>query len=358
MTESNKNIALALSGGGTRAMIFHLGVLKYLAEKNCFEQVSRISTVSGGSLVTGFIFKESNMAWPSSSSYLDHVYPTIRNKLCSRSMQWRSFLRVFNPRNYKYWFSRANILSLELKQGWGIIEALSDLPEAPEWSINGTTAENGKRFRFKRENLGDYMLGYAPSNDFPLSDALAVSAAFPGGIGPLSLDAMVHKWEKRPSWDLEVEPQVIDPLFKRIHLYDGGVYDNLGLEPLFDAGRGTPKINDEVIIASDAGSPLEQDFNHFSLSPARLKRIYDMTSDQSRALRVRTFMNYLSQNKDKGSYLYIDTALTSRSDCESRKYASSFPTHLKKVTKKQFDALASHGYKVAAKTDQEVSLGY
>jgi len=357
MAETNKSIALVLSGGGIRAMIFHLGVLKYLAEKECLEYVNRLSTVSGGSLVTGLIFKESNMVWPSSKSYQDGIYPAIKNKLCSRSMQRRSILRMFNPLNFKYWLSRANILSLELQKGWEIIEALSDLPEMPEWSINGTTAENGKRFRFKKENLGDYRLGYASSKDFPLSDALAVSAAFPGGIGPLSLDAKDHTWEKRPSWDLSVKPEVIEPLFNRLHLYDGGVYDNLGLEPLFDAGKGVPKIKDEVIIVSDAGAPLKQGFNHFSMSPARLKRVYDMTSEQSRSLRVRTFVNYLIQNKDSGSYLYIDTPVTKDGDCESREFASSFPTSLKKVTEKEFDALANHGYKVAEKTDQEFGLG-
>ena len=48
MTKPN-NIALALSGGGIRAMVFHLGVLKYLSEQNKLEEISHISTVSGGS---------------------------------------------------------------------------------------------------------------------------------------------------------------------------------------------------------------------------------------------------------------------------------------------------------------------
>ena len=43
-------IGLALSGGGFRATIYHLGVLARLAEQNRLEEVTFISTVSGGSL--------------------------------------------------------------------------------------------------------------------------------------------------------------------------------------------------------------------------------------------------------------------------------------------------------------------
>jgi NTE family protein len=43
-------IGLALSGGGIRAAVFHLGVLRRLAEQEFLENVSQISTVSGGSL--------------------------------------------------------------------------------------------------------------------------------------------------------------------------------------------------------------------------------------------------------------------------------------------------------------------
>ncbi|MBP6713893.1 MAG: patatin-like phospholipase family protein [Aliarcobacter sp.] len=55
-----RNIGLALSGGGFRASIFHMGVLKYLAEKNKLEEISYISSVSGGSLLIGLIYSLNN----------------------------------------------------------------------------------------------------------------------------------------------------------------------------------------------------------------------------------------------------------------------------------------------------------
>jgi hypothetical protein len=121
---------------------------------------------------------------------------------------------------------------------------LADLPQAPEWSINGTTAENGKRFRFKRHDIGDYTLGYASAERFPLASALAVSAAFPGGFGPLTLDACRFEWRRRSWNDPPEAARPVDVPYRKLHLYDGGVYDNMGLEPFFDAGRQRPKHED------------------------------------------------------------------------------------------------------------------
>jgi NTE family protein len=51
-----RKIGLALSGGGFRASVFHIGVLTFLAEKKQLENISYISTVSGGSLLIGLIY--------------------------------------------------------------------------------------------------------------------------------------------------------------------------------------------------------------------------------------------------------------------------------------------------------------
>lgn len=353
--QTEKNIALVLSGGGIRAMVFHLGVLRYLAERKKIESISKISTVSGGSLIVGFIFNENKMNWPSSEQYSNKVYPILRKKLTTRSMQRGILFQLLKPWNYRYILSRANLLALELEQGWGVSYRLSELPSQPEWSINGTTAENGKRFRFKHDTLGDYSIGYASSSDFPLSNALAVSAAFPGGIGPLTINTKYMEWKKRPTWDSPVgSEQVIKPDYARIRLYDGGVYDNLGLEPIFDSGKSYPKNAGDVIIVSDAGAPLKKGFSQFSLNPWRLKRIADIMSEQTRALRVRTFINYLQQNTNSGAYIYIDTPISAGSKCESQEFASNFPTTLRCLNEDEFDKLANHGYEVAMKADMHL----
>ncbi len=352
-------IALALSGGGIRAMVFHLGVLRLLAERNRLENIKKISTVSGGSLIIGLVFSENNLNWPSSKIFLESVYPALRKKLTNGSLMVGIFKQLLKPWNLRYLLSRANLLAMELEKNWGLNQQLSELPSHPEWSINGTTAETGKRFRFKRKNLGDYMIGYAPSDNYPLSNALAVSAAFPGGIGPLSLHIKNMEWKKRPAWDAPIESaKKVDPMFHRIRLYDGGVYDNLGLEPLFDAGKLESKHEGDVIIAVDASSPLKTGFSFFSLNPWRLMRISDIIYDQARSLRVRTFVNYLKKGNCRGSYIYINTPVSENAKSDSSVLASNFPTTLRRINEKEFDLLAEHGYQVTLKTEAEFGLGF
>jgi NTE family protein len=349
-------VAIALSGGGIRAMAFHLGVLKYLAETRVFDQIQRVSTVSGGSLVMGLILQDNNLAWPGSDYFLSATFPSLRNKLCERSLQWGALRQLAHLKNFRFLLSRANLLSLALQAEWGVRGHLSDLPPTPEWSINGTTAENGKRFRFKRDQVGDYITGYCNPTDFALADALAVSAAFPGAFGPLTLDASRYTWLKR-AWNAPIEDsRPVSPGFNRLHLYDGGVYDNLGLEPFFDVGKGVAKHNDTKIIVSDAGAPLEIGFSMISLNPSRFKRVADIMSEQTRALRVRAFSHYLQQKPGRGAYIYINTPISGTTEADSMPLAARFPTTLRRLTIEEFDVIANHGYFVTKQVEQEFGL--
>ncbi|MFG6490590.1 patatin-like phospholipase family protein [Roseateles sp. BYS78W] len=345
--EQGRGIALALSGGGVRAMVFHAGVLRWMAERDLLERVTRISTVSGGSLLTGLIFQFNGMKWPSSSEYLTHVYPQLRAAFCERSLMWGAFRQLLNPLNWRFLLSRANLLGLALRKEWQIQAPLSALPRTPEWSINGTTAENGKRFRFKAGQMGDYELGYAEDcHTFPLANAMAVSAAFPGLIGPLTLRADSFEWKKRRWGTTPGSEQVVTLPFRNLHLYDGGVYDNLGLEPLFDAGRQRSKVGDECIVASDAGLPLAPGFESNPLNIFRLRRITDVMSEQVRSLRVRAFSNFLQGGKARGAFLYIAGPNPEEPDAEAL-YAMRFPTSLSRLSVEQFERLAEHGRSVA-----------
>jgi len=48
-------IALCLSGGGYRAMIFHLGALWRINQLGYLKKLSRVSSVSGGSITAGVL---------------------------------------------------------------------------------------------------------------------------------------------------------------------------------------------------------------------------------------------------------------------------------------------------------------
>lgn len=349
-------IALVLSGGGIRAMSYHLGVLRFLAEEKLFARVSRISTVSGGSLLIGLVMQENALRWPTDEEFLSDIYPALRRKLCSVSLQWGALRQLCNPTNLKFCLSRANLLALALRNEWGVCSRLADLPASPEWSINGTTAESGKRFRFKRDDIGDYSIGYAASGNYPLADAMAVSSAIPGGFGPLALDTMRFDWKKRDSWDASRETERSFLLgYRRLHLYDGGVYDNLGLEPFFNAGTGEPKYTDCSIVVSDAGASLKSGFSYFALNPFRLKRVADIMSDQTHALRVRAFHSYLKRNPGCGAIFAITAPASSDAHCVSTAFAANFPTTLRKVSSDEFDRIAWHGYRHAKRGSEDSS---
>ena len=343
-----RHISLALSGGGTRAMAFHAGLLKCLAENNFLEEVKNISTVSGGSLLIGSIFKLNNYKWPSSEEYVHIIYPKLRRELCTKNLMIEMIMHLINPINFKYLLSRANILSLAIQSLWGIKGSLSQLPETPDWSINGTTAENGKRFRFKKTNIGDYDTGYSSSEGILLADALCVSAAFPGLIGPFSLKAKNHKWLKR-NWGADVgDEKEVQLSIDKLRIYDGGVYDNLGLEPFFNQSSGVVKDAIDFVICSDAGAPLLSGVSYWHLNPWRLKRVMDIISEQARALRVRTFVNYLIRNSSSGHYININHK-DNKDSLSNGNSVGRYPTTLKKFKQEDFDAIANCGFNMMEK---------
>ena len=346
-------IALALSGGGARAMAFHLGVLRYLAEQGVLERVSRVSTVSGGSLLVGLILSRCNMSWPSSAAFLEQVYEPLRMQMSRRSLALDAICKLVAPHNWRYLLSRANLIAKSLR-GWGVTHCLKDLPIRPEWSINGTTAETGLLFRFKRDSIGDWKSGYAYGGEFELASAMAVSAAFPGLIGPLSIKTRAFSWMRRKEWDASKLAEPVTLPFRNLHLYDGGVYDNLGLEPYFDVGKQQSKIAGTVIYVSDAGAPLADGRASF-FSLFRAKRLADIMSEQSRTLRVRSFVNYLERSSNAGAYTYIARKLQG-GDEENAKLACGFPTNLSRMKVQVFDAIAGHGYALAEDIERQYGL--
>src|SRR5688572_10716482 len=101
-------------------MVFHLGILEYLAEQRWLERVTRISTVSGGSLLVGLILHECNMRWPTSEEFETKVLPSLRTKLCSKNMMLGAVRRLLNPLNWRFILARSNLLALTLREEWGI----------------------------------------------------------------------------------------------------------------------------------------------------------------------------------------------------------------------------------------------
>lgn len=75
-------------------------------------KISHISSVSGGSLFVGLVFKFSDYKWPTSNQYTEYVYPKIFDLLTSKSLQTEALLRlVFNPLYWRFILSRAQVIA-------------------------------------------------------------------------------------------------------------------------------------------------------------------------------------------------------------------------------------------------------
>lgn len=364
-------IGLALSGGGVRAAVFHLGVLRRLAEEGRLEQVSGISTVSGGSLVMALLMSEARMRWPTSADYLSEVYPALRNRLTTidlfglRAVGWAGVLR-FNRHLLTH---RAYVLATLLRERWGVTGRLRDLPEHPRWWINTTCLETGKNWRFERREMGDWVFGRHYDPPFDLAEAAAASAAVPYVIGALRLQLPEHGWYRTNPEDRTPQAQ-IPRREPEIHLWDGGAYENLGLEAMFKPKP--PLIGCDMLIVSDASAALATTGTSVpKRSPwAILKgdlaspRLFDIASDQIRGLRARMFLAELERKTISGAFLRIGNSVR---DIDFKdKYARSsyddflssdnvakalhYPTGLKAVPAVIFDTIARHGYEVANAT--------
>lgn len=353
-----RNIGIALSGGGIRATVFHLGILKWMAEQGALEEVQRISSVSGASLCIGMVYAYNNLKWPTSEEFLTKVLPTIENVLLTTDLQFSALQKLVISPNY--WNKKVNILAKALESEWGISGNLSELTGNMMWYINCTTYETGKRFRFCRNNMGDYEIGFAKTPDIPISDVMAASAGFPVLIGPYSLFAGDYKWN--PS---DFAPQGWRPPKGTIHLWDGGVYDNLGLESIFKPEKGgTLKDGLNCIIVSNASSPIGIYNRREELSLRNLKRLLNISMNQVESLRTRMVMDFINQTK-QGMYIKIgnsaknialasncleaikcDLIETCLSDKQVKKMRD-YPTTLRRPKKDDYQMLLRHGYEVA-----------
>lgn len=365
-------IALALSGGGFRATVFHLGVLARLAKEERLENITYLSTVSGGSLCAGLVMALNRNQWPSSQAYLKDVLPAARQILTTRDLKSALIKKVvlniwdvFDP--------RANELAELLAKDWGININLNQLPESPRWMINATCYETGKNWRFERFRMGDYMFGYTYDTDYPLSAALAASAGFPGLIGALSLDTEGRDWfrYREPVDDSlatgvdrirkrKTEP--IQPAFTTVHLWDGGVYDNHGLEGLVDYNRGWKKDIDFLIVSDAAGRSKPEAYQRGSKALMRI--ITGVMMDQIRSLRARAILERMRNHNDRGAFLQIGNSCSEILTAAAKKdeiaekcagcltpleatQAAEVETDIARLTNKKFELLFRHGFENA-----------
>lgn len=278
-------IGIALSGGGYRAMLFHLGSMLRLFELGLLRSAKRISSVSGGSITSGKVALELHRL-QTRGDFVEHVVTPIR-KLASTTIDAPSIAGgVLLPG------SVADRISSHYDRHLFHGATLQDLPDAPRFVINATNLETGSLWRFMKPYMRDYRVGEIRASRLPLADAVTASSAFPPVLSPFTL-------EVEPSDFSRIEPGLDRAYLSDIALTDGGVYDNLGLETVYKRYR--------TLLVSDAGGALAPDPSPPADWARHAKRVLDVIHGQVSSVRTRQLVDAFTEGDRTGAYWGVRT---------------------------------------------------
>ncbi|MCY4623400.1 MAG: patatin-like phospholipase family protein [Chloroflexi bacterium] len=283
-------VGLALSGGGFRATLFHLGAAWRLNELGLLRAIDRISSVSGGSLLAGLLA----IRWSSldfgegvASNFCREVVEPIWN-LCGRNIDvWATVRSLMMRSNALPYFYRKHLVG---------DHTLQDMPDAPEFLFNAAHLETGRNWTFSKAAMRTYMLGIVEKPNVYLANVLAASSALPPVFPPmiLRLDPDVFRRSEYARLFDRVD------LKRRVSLLDGGVYDNLGVQPISRFG---------TLLVSDASGPLESEIGGAPLRTLfhRTMRPIAIAVEQTRALRRRDTLRQLENGERQGAWWAVGT---------------------------------------------------
>jgi predicted acylesterase/phospholipase RssA len=230
--EIMQQIGLALSGGGFRATLYHLGVVRFLRDAGLLGHVSHITSVSGGSVLGAHLALNWDRYCGSEKEFDDaaneltrFIQLDVRNRIVRRyplAAILNSTRRVIRAGSSRR-LTRPGLLESHYEKYLFGDKCLSELPEHPQLHILATNVGEGSLCSFTRRGI---ILQTRSSNDqqgFKLvqadlatvSMAVAASSAFPGFFPPLELTAC--------------DVGVTEGEFPPHSFTDGAIFDNLGI---------------------------------------------------------------------------------------------------------------------------------
>jgi NTE family protein len=335
-------IALCLSGGGYRAMLFHAGALWRLNELGWLPKLDRVSSVSGGSIAAGVLAKH----WDSlsfdpitgvASNYEQTVAADLMN-LAKKTIDVPAVLRgllSFKPIGDQV----ARIYRNKLFKD----RTLQDLPDRPRFVINATNLQSGALWRFSKPFMADYRVGQVLSPDVPLAKAVAASSAFPPVLSPVSLRLAPGAVTSFPD---DPNPQLhFPPYTTKAVLSDGGVYDNLGLQTANQC---------HTLLVSDGGGALTNQPRPRRLWPLQLLRVLNVIDNQVRSLRKSHLVDDYKNDRRDGTYWGIRTQIAEYGLPDSLPAPparvddlAKTPTRLAHLPREHRERLVNWGYAIA-----------
>jgi NTE family protein len=308
-------IALCLSGGGYRAMLFHLGTLWRLNELQYLPRLNRISSVSGGSITSGALamnWKNLQFNAEGFAQNFDQLVTQPLSKMASTSIDVSSVISgIFGGISNQVAKHYRDILFGNT--------TLQDLPDdPPRFVFNATSLQTGVLWRFSKPFMGDWIVGLVMNPTLDLATAVAASSAFPPVLSPAVLDLDPNQFTKGED---PPPPGVQYPAFRqKIVLSDGGVYDNLGME--------TAWKHYTTILVSDGGAALtmQADPPHEWLGQAY--RVLDVIDNQVGALRKRVLIASYENKQRAGTYWGVGTDIANYNLATALKCDSNFTLKL------------------------------
>lgn len=329
-------VGLCLSGGGYRAMLFHVGALWRLMEAGKLLELTRISSVSGGSITAGVLA----LAWPAlkkrgMAGFQEEVVLPLR-RLAGITIDERSVLGgIFLPGTIG-----SHVAGAYARHLFGD-KTLQDLPDTPRFIFNATNLETGTLFRFSKREARDWRVGRIAAPTIRIADAVAASSAFPPVLSPFILD--VHPGDFDPPTGDEIRD---DTFRSEISLSDGGVYDNLGLEQVWKSCK--------TVLVSDGGGRLADDPTPPGDWARQALRVMEVVDHQVRNLRKIQVVGSLDREERLGGYWGIRTdiaeyELTDALPAPHTKTLkiAGIATRLKRMDAREQERLINWGYAVS-----------
>ena len=155
-------IGLALSGGGFRATLYHLGVLRFLRDAEALNRISHITSVSGGSITAAHLV----MNWDkytgteeefdqAADELLSFIRMDIRNRVVRRfplataanAVRWA--VRAGTSRR----LTRPGLLEAHYEKYLFGDKCLYELPVAPQLHMLATNVNEGCLCSFTQRGL-------------------------------------------------------------------------------------------------------------------------------------------------------------------------------------------------------------
>ena len=373
----SRRIGLALSGGGSRAIAFHLGCLRALHDRGILDQVRVISTVSGGSII-GAMYAYSNVPFEEFEKrvlsllrqglFRPIVYRLLFSSTLVKSvvtiavsgvpavgagaLRWalKKGINIFGKQDKGKlswidniqpplcrWSSRTSAFEAALRHKlFGDTKLTDERREAIDIIINSGELRTGSAFRFGSKESGCSRFGRVLDNDVQVAQAVAASAAYPVFLP--AIDRTFTFADRTGNQSLE-----------RVILTDGGVFDNLGITCL-EPGRSsefTYNVFDlDYIICCNAGQGLFSGHARPYWWVSQMKRSFESIFRKAQDQGYQRLHDYAVSGALKGfilPYLGQRDSMITLPDLVSREEVLNYPTDFSAMNEENIERLTKRG---------------